>query len=100
VSTTDLVGSGCLLIGVAFFLAGSVGVIRFPDIYTRLHAVTKADNLGLGFVLLGVAVHAGNWVVAGKLLVTWLLVLLAGTTGCHLVARHARRSGVQPWRRP
>jgi multicomponent Na+:H+ antiporter subunit G len=83
----------------AFFVAGTVGVLRFPDLYTRLHALTKADTLGLGLAAAGLAVRGGSVAVAAKLLLAWLLVLVASSTACHLVARAARRRGVQPWRR-
>jgi multicomponent Na+:H+ antiporter subunit G len=98
-SMRDLAGVLCLCAGAIFFLAGTVGVLRFPDVYARLHALTKADNVGLGFVFLGLAIHDGSWSGALKLLLTWVLVLLAGTTGCHLVARRALHLGVRPWTR-
>ena len=82
-----------------FFLAGSVGLVRFPDVYTRLHALTKADNLGLGLVIAGLALHAGSWIVVLKLVLIWMLVMLAGATSCYLVARAAYGSGVTPWER-
>jgi len=80
-----------------FFLAGSVGLVRFPDVYTRLHALTKADNLGLGLTIAGLALHADSWVVVLKLLLTWVLVMGAGATACYLVAHAAYGSGVSPW---
>jgi multicomponent Na+:H+ antiporter subunit G len=87
-------------IGVAFFAAGSVGVLRFPDVYTRLHAVTKADNVGLGFVVLALAITAPEPLVAIKLFVIWFLILVASLTGSHLIARTAHRAGAEPWRAP
>lgn len=83
-----------------FFVAGTVGLLRFPDLYTRLHALTKADNLGLGLAAAGLALRSGSAAVAAKLLLAWLLALLASSTACHLVARAARRRGLEPWRRP
>jgi len=77
--------------GAFFFLAGTVGLLRFPDALTRLHALTKADNLGLGLVVLGLLPHAGGPLAALKLIVVWLLVLLSGATMSQLVARVARR---------
>jgi multicomponent Na+:H+ antiporter subunit G len=47
-----------LLLGAGFYLAGTIGLLRFPDVYARLHALTKADNLGLGCIVLGLAVQA------------------------------------------
>jgi multicomponent Na+:H+ antiporter subunit G len=60
--------------GAFFFLAGSVGLLRFPDALSRLHALTKADNLGLGLVMLGLLPRAGSF-AALKLVFVWLLVL-------------------------
>jgi len=74
-----------LLAGAGFFLAGTVGLLRFPDVYTRLHALTKADNVGLGLVVAGLVLQAESWAVMGKLLLIWLLVLLAGASVAHLV---------------
>jgi len=83
--------------GAFFFLAGSVGLVRFPDVYTRLHALTKADNLGLGLVCLGLALRSGSGMIALKLLLIWLLVLVAGSTACYLVAEAALAADVEPW---
>ena len=63
------------------------------DTLTRLHALAKADNLGLGLVVLGLLPQTGNLRDGLKLVSIWLLVLLAGATVSQLVARTARRSG-------
>lgn len=94
-----IASSGLLIAGAFFFLAGTVGLLRFPDVYTRLHALTKADNLGLGFVAAGLAVDSGDLLVAGKLGITWALVLLSSSVSCQLIAGAALRSGIKPWRR-
>jgi multicomponent Na+:H+ antiporter subunit G len=88
-----------LLAGAGFFLAGTVGLLRFPDVYTRLHALTKADNVGLGLVVAGLVLQAESWAAMGKLLLVWLLVLLASASVAHLVARTALRKGIRPWKR-
>jgi len=92
--TLLLLGAGAL-----FFLAGTIGLLRFPDVYTRLHALTKADNVGLGLMVAGLALQAESWFVVGKLLLIWLLVLLASAGVAHLIARIALRRGIEPWRR-
>jgi multicomponent Na+:H+ antiporter subunit G len=79
--------------GVFFFLAGTVGLLRFPDTLTRLHALTKADNLGLGLVVLGLLPRVSGPLAGFKLICVWLLVLLAGATASQLIARVVRRSG-------
>jgi len=86
-------------IGIIFFALGTLGVLRLPDLFTRLHALTKCDNLGLGFVLAAVAVHAWDpWVVL-KLMAMWILGMASSATACYLVARAALRDGHQPWER-
>ena len=74
--------------GCFFFLAGTVGLLRFPDALTRLHALSKADNLGLGLIVLGLLPRAESLLGGLK-----LLVLLAGATTAHLIGRGLRRKG-------
>ena len=81
--------------GVVFFLAGTVGLLRFPDSMTRLHALTKADNLGLGLVVLGLLPQVATISEALKLVAVWLLTQLAGATVTQLVARAIWRGGGQ-----
>ena len=88
-----------LLAGAVFFLAGTVGLLRFPDVYTRLHALTKADNVGLGLIVAGLTLQAESLAVLGKLLLIWLLVLLASASVAHLVSSTALRKGIKPWKR-
>ena len=85
-----------ILGGMFFFVAGTVGLLRFPDFFTRLHALTKADNLGLGLVIAGLAVQSSSWVDVMRLVLIWLLVLGASATLCFLVARTALRHGQKP----
>ena len=77
--------------GTVFFIAGTVGLLRLPDLFARLHALTKADNLGLGLVMLGVLPYVPDPLYGAKLLLLWLLVMAAGATGSHLIAKRALR---------
>lgn len=86
-----------LLAGGFFFMAGTAGLLRFPDVYTRLHALTKAENVGLGFILTGLALQAESITAVGKLFGIWLLVQMAGASVAHLIARAALRKGIEPW---
>ena len=79
--------------GAFFFLAGTVGLLRFPDALSRLHALTKADNLGLGLVVLGLLFQVAGPFAALKLIAVWLLTLLTGATVTQLIARTARPGG-------
>ena len=98
-SATEILTAVLLIAGAAFFLAGTVGLLRFPDVYTRLHAITKADNVGLGLVVAGLLLQAESLAAMGKLLLIWLLVLLASASVAHVVARTALRKGIRPWKR-
>ena len=78
-----------------FFLAGTVGLLRFPDTLTRLHALTKADNLGLGLVVLGLLPYAQGVLGTLKLVAVWLLVLLSSAIISQLIASVVRRERPQ-----
>lgn len=78
-----------MLLGVLFFFAGSVGLLRFPDQFSRLHAVTKADTLGLGLVVLGLSLQS-SWRESLLMLVIWLLLMISGAVSCQLLARFTR----------
>lgn len=83
-----------IALGLLFFVAGTLGLLRFPDAHARLHALTKADNLGLGFIIAGVAVCAGDVRVVLKLLLIWILALVASTTVGQLIARAAASGAI------
>jgi multicomponent Na+:H+ antiporter subunit G len=89
----ETLGLVLVVAGCAFYGAGTIGLLRFPDVYSRLHALTKADNQGLLLVCLGLAVLAGSARVAFLLLVVWSVGLVAAAVSAHLIARHARHAG-------
>ena len=82
-----------VLAGIVFFVAGTAGLLRFPDAASRLHALTKADGLGLGLVVLGLLPQTPGLLGALKLLLVWGLVLLAGATVGQMLARRALDPG-------
>lgn len=75
--------------GAVLYLAGMLGLLRFPDGFTRLHALTKVDNLGLGLVVVGLMPQLG-WLAAAKMLAVWLLVQLSGAIVTQILARSIR----------
>ena len=85
-SGLDAVSATLLAAGAFFFFAGTVGMLRFPDTLSRLHALTKADNLGLGLIVAALILQAGSIAVMLKLAAIWLLVLLASSSACYLIA--------------
>lgn len=76
-------------LGLVFFIAGTIGLIRFPDTFSRLHALTKADNLGLGFIALGAAFQTETVSQLVILALIWAMALVAAGTVAQLVARAA-----------
>lgn len=83
----DVVSAALVVAGCFFFTAGTVGLLRFRDLHTKLHALTKADNLGLGLVVLGLVLQADSPATALKLVLIWVLALLTAATNAHLLAR-------------
>lgn len=84
-----------LAMSAVFFTGGTLGLIRFPDTLTRLHALTKADNLGLGFLVSGLALQSDSLAVSFKLGMIWLIAMLVGASVGYLIARHALGVGTE-----
>lgn len=93
----ETVSNLLLIVGAFFYFAGTVGLLRFPDVYTRLHALAKADNLGLGCVLAGLALQAESLAAALKLLLIWPLALAASAAVSYAIAHRAAALGIRPW---
>ena len=91
ISLLDLFSLAAIGAGTFFFVAGTVGLLRFPDSLSRLHALTKADNLGLGLVVLGLIPRVEISLAALKLILIWGLVLTSGGSTAQLIGRALRR---------
>lgn len=87
------------LLGIFFFIVGTVGILRLPDFYCRTHAATKCDTLGAGSILLGVVVYEQFSFDAFKALAIVFLVMLTSPTVGHAIARAAYRRGLPVWRK-
>ena len=86
-----------LLVGSVFALIGSIGIVRMPDVFTRLHAAGITDTLGAAGVLLGLALKAGFSLLLVKLLLMLVFLLLLNPTACHALARAALHGLRRPW---
>jgi len=86
-----------LPLGTLFFLIGSIALLRFPDVYTRLHGVTKCDTLGLGLILVGLILHEGATLASVKMVFIIVFVFITGPTAAHALARAAYKHGVKLW---
>lgn len=83
---SDVLAVMLMSCGLVFFTAGTIGLIRFPDVRSQLHALTKADNLGLGLLLLGAAVYIGSFTMGIGLFLVWLLALGASSISAQALA--------------
>ena len=79
-----------LLLGITFFIAGGIGLLRLPDALCRLHALTKVDNVGLGLCLLGASLVAGTVSFAAKALLIWFFVLIGSAAAGHVIAAYVK----------
>jgi multicomponent Na+:H+ antiporter subunit G len=89
--------------GVFFTLVGSIGLLRFPDFYTRLHATGKCDTLGEGLIILGGMVYhffqyPETLLVLAKLAFLIFFIFIANPTATHAIMKAAYKTGVEPWR--
>jgi multicomponent Na+:H+ antiporter subunit G len=96
----DIATAVLLVVAVFFHGVAALGVIRMPDFYTRMHAVSKAETLGMLFTLAALVVSAGLSLVTVKLVFLAIFLFLANPTSTHAIGRAALRVGLPPWRRP
>ena len=92
----SIAGAILILIGSTFCLLAAVGVLRFRDIYTRLHASSKAGPLGAGLVLLGAGLASGDPATLLRTVLGLVFLILVSPISAHLLARSALRSGTAP----
>jgi len=93
----EIIAGLCVLIGAFFVFAAAVGVVRMPDVYTRMHAATKSGTLGSGLMLVGVAVVAGDTDVVLRALAAVIFLIATAPIAAHLLGRAAYMSGVPTW---
>lgn len=94
----EIAASVLLLVGLAFTLFGSIGLVRLPDFYTRMHAPTKATTLGVsGMAAAAVLVVPGStFALLLKAMIIIGFLFLTAPIGAHMMARAARRGGIAP----
>lgn len=85
--------------GLFFHAVAALGVLRLPDFYTRLHAVSKAETLGVVLTVSALVLAAGPTLLAAKLVLVAIFLFLANPTSTHAIARAALQTGLRPWRR-
>jgi len=94
-----------LLCGLLFFTGGSIGIIRFPDFYSRLHPAGKLDTMGLLMVMAGMALYiashfsVGSLLAALKIMLVVVFVFITSPTATHAIIDAGARAGLRPWTR-
>lgn len=89
-------GALLLFIGSFLCISGGVGLLRFPDFYTRMHAVGVTDTLGAGMILIGLMCYSPDFLTLSKLVMILLLTLLIGPTTSHVLAKVAMHNNLMP----
>ena len=98
-SVVDLLSWLCLVVGGSFVLIGGIGVVRFPDLFTRMHAASLTDTLGAGLILTGLMLQSGFALPLAKLVLILLLILFTSPVSTHALAKAALHGGLRPWMR-
>ena len=95
----DILAIIFMIAGLFFLIVAAVGVIRFPDVYSRSHAVSLTDSLGAFLMLVGIALHEGLSINMLKILVVLILLYILNPVIAHATVRAALRSGLKPWQK-
>jgi multicomponent Na+:H+ antiporter subunit G len=90
---------GAFVVGGTFCLLAGIGIIRMPDVYTRMQASTKAGTLGIACIIIGVAIHFGEALTGLEAALVIAFLFLTAPIASHLIARAAYILGVSPWDR-
>ncbi|MBU1026891.1 MAG: monovalent cation/H(+) antiporter subunit G [Candidatus Margulisbacteria bacterium] len=85
-------------LGVFFMFFGVLGIIRFPDIYTRLHPAGKAGVAGLLSVFIGLILYAGFSLITLRIILIAIFIVITSPVAAHAIARGAIESGIKPWK--
>ena len=96
----DALSSISIVTGLFFMLVGTVGILRMPDVFTRLHAAGMTDTMGAGFLILGMCLQAGVGLVLVRLVIVYAFLMLTSPISTHALARAALAGGVEPYTVP
>jgi multicomponent Na+:H+ antiporter subunit G len=98
VSVLDVVATAAIAIGLFFLIVGAMGILRLPDLFSRLHVTGVLDTLAVPMILVGVAVHLGPRLVSAKLVLATIFLAVTSPLVGHLLARAALEAGEKPTR--
>ena len=94
-----IVATVAIGVGLFFMAVTAIGLIRLPDFYARTHAVSKTETLGIGLVLVGLALYEGATLVSLKIILGLVFIFIANPVAAHVLTRSALQVGIMPWTR-
>ncbi len=94
----EIIASIVLLTGAGFMLISALGIVRFPDLYTRMHAATKASSLGVMLILTAVCIYFFSWILLVKAILTILFIFATVPVASHLIAGTAHILKIPRWK--
>lgn len=92
----DVISWACIIVGAVFAVIGALGILRLPDVFSRMHGAGIIDTLGAGLILVGLMFQAGLSLITVKLILIVVFVLYTSPTATHALARAALNGGVNP----
>lgn len=95
----SIIGYGMILLGLGLMITGGIGLLRLPDFFSRTHAASKVDTVGIVIALLGIIFLGQERIDSGKALIAALLIMLTNPVAAHMLARAAYASGLKPWKK-
>ena len=99
ITVINVISALFIISGLFFIVVGTIGLLRLPDFYSRMHATGKCDTLGVGLTITGLMIYNGFNFISVKLLFLVFFVFIANPVATHAIARAAYKVGLQPWRR-
>ena len=92
----EILSWACIILGSFFCIVGGIGLLRLPDLFSRMHGAGITDTLGAGLIITGLMFHSGLTLVSAKLFLIVLFLYLTSPTSTHAVAKAARLAGIEP----
>ncbi|MCD4841897.1 MAG: monovalent cation/H(+) antiporter subunit G [Methanosarcinales archaeon] len=99
ITVINVISALFIISGLFFIVVGTIGLLRLPDFYSRMHATGKCDTLGVGLTIIGLIIYNGFNFISVKLLFLVVFIFVANPVATHAIARAAYKVGLPPWRR-
>jgi multicomponent Na+:H+ antiporter subunit G len=94
----EVISSVFIIVGVVFMLISAIGIVRLPDFYIRMSAITKAATMGLGLIVVGIGIYFNDITISGKVIAIIFFILITSPVSAHIIARAACMDKVPFWK--